>query len=122
GAIANRTPIAVSGRELPACIVASRSHLNARTRDYLDRHAGTACRHVGSSLKFCLVARGEADLYPSFRATMQWDTAAGDAILRAAGGETRDAEGDLLSYLPDLCVDGVHFCNPSFVATGYRRR
>jgi 3'(2'), 5'-bisphosphate nucleotidase len=53
---------------------------------------------AGSSLKFCLLARGEADVYPRFGPTMEWDTAAGDAVLRAAGGATLDPRGAPLRY------------------------
>ena len=53
---------------------------------------------VGSSLKFCMIASGEADLYPRFGTTMEWDTAAGDAILRAAGGMTTTLDGAPLTY------------------------
>src|SRR5690606_27908255 len=53
---------------------------------------------IGSSLKFCLVAEGKADLYPRFGRTMEWDTAAGDAILRAAGGMVVDAQRQALCY------------------------
>ena len=67
---------------------------------------------AGSSLKFCLVAAGEADLYPRFGRTMEWDTAAGDAILRAAGGLVTDLEGRPLKY------GKPGFENPAFVATG----
>ena len=70
----------------PAVAVASRSHLNPATEEAL-RLAGTGdCRSIGSSLKFCLLAEGEADFYPRLGPTMEWDIAAGDALLRAAGG------------------------------------
>jgi 3'(2'), 5'-bisphosphate nucleotidase len=55
--------------------------------------------HVGSAIKFCRIAEGSADLYPRFGRTMEWDTAAGQAILEAAGGTVRCAEtGDALTY------------------------
>ena len=53
---------------------------------------------MGSSLKFCLVAAGEADAYPRYGPTMEWDTAAGDAILRASGGRVEAADGTLFTY------------------------
>ncbi len=67
-------------------VVASKSHRDAATDDYIARYAVADMRSAGSSLKFCLVATGEADLYPRLGRTMEWDTAAGDAVLRGAGG------------------------------------
>ncbi|MFP5220256.1 MAG: 3'(2'),5'-bisphosphate nucleotidase CysQ [Actinomycetes bacterium] len=66
--------------------VASRSHLDVETREFLENVNPVATRTAGSSLKFCLVAAAEADVYPRFGPTMEWDTAAGHAVLRAAGG------------------------------------
>ncbi|MEM1286992.1 MAG: 3'(2'),5'-bisphosphate nucleotidase CysQ [Pseudomonadota bacterium] len=68
-------------------IVASKSHRDEATEDYISKYDVSGFRSAGSSLKFCLVASGEADLYPRLGRTMEWDTAAGDAILRAAGGK-----------------------------------
>ncbi|MDJ1009551.1 MAG: 3'(2'),5'-bisphosphate nucleotidase CysQ [Paracoccaceae bacterium] len=67
-------------------VVASKSHRDRATDDYIARYAVADLVSAGSSLKFCLVAAGEADLYPRLGRTMEWDTAAGDAVLRAAGG------------------------------------
>ena len=67
-------------------VVASKSHRDAATDDYIARYAVRDMTSAGSSLKFCLVATGEADLYPRLGRTMEWDTAAGDAVLRGAGG------------------------------------
>ena len=78
--------------------VASRSHLDEQTQAFLDRLQPTDTRSAGSSLKFCLVAAGEADVYPRFGPTMEWDTAAGDAVLRAAGGTVVDENGQLFRY------------------------
>lgn len=67
---------------------------------------------AGSSLKFCLVAKGEADVYPRLGRTMEWDTAAGHAVLAAAGGRVTELDGrDLLYGKPD-------FANPHFIAWG----
>ncbi|QLH15633.1 3'(2'),5'-bisphosphate nucleotidase CysQ [Paracoccus pantotrophus] len=68
-------------------VVASKSHRDAATGDYIARYGVRDMTSAGSSLKFCLVATGEADLYPRLGRTMEWDTAAGDAVLRGAGGE-----------------------------------
>ena len=68
-------------------VVASKSHRDQATDDYIARYGIRDLTSAGSSLKFCLVATGEADLYPRLGRTMEWDTAAGDAVLRGAGGE-----------------------------------
>lgn len=68
-------------------IVASKSHRDAATDAYIAQYAARDMTSAGSSLKFCLVATGEADLYPRLGRTMEWDTAAGDAVLRGAGGQ-----------------------------------
>jgi 3'(2'), 5'-bisphosphate nucleotidase len=67
-------------------VVASKSHRDQATDDYIAQYPVAEFTSAGSSLKFCLVAAGEADLYPRLGRTMEWDTAAGDAILRGAGG------------------------------------
>ncbi|MDZ4094054.1 MAG: 3'(2'),5'-bisphosphate nucleotidase CysQ [Paracoccaceae bacterium] len=83
-----RHPIGVSSPDNAALmVVASKSHRDAATDDYISRYAVKDMRSAGSSLKFCLVATGEADLYPRLGRTMEWDTAAGDAVLRGAGGQ-----------------------------------
>jgi 3'(2'), 5'-bisphosphate nucleotidase len=68
-------------------VVASKSHRVQATDDYIGRYSVKDMTSAGSSLKFCLVATGEADLYPRLGRTMEWDTAAGDAVLRGAGGQ-----------------------------------
>ncbi len=94
-------------------VVSSRSHGDAQALDrFLAGRKVTESVSVGSSLKFCLVAAGKADLYPRLGRTMEWDTAAGHAVLRAAGGRVTDLAGkDLLYGKPD-------FANPHFVASG----
>ena len=67
-------------------VVASKSHRDAATDDYIAKYNVKDMKSAGSSLKFCLVATGEADLYPRLGRTMEWDSAAGDAVLRGAGG------------------------------------
>lgn len=75
----------------PFTVVASRSHLSAETQEYIDalrtEHPDLEMVSAGSSLKLCLVAEGKADVYPRFAPTMEWDTAAGHAICRAAEAE-----------------------------------
>jgi 3'(2'), 5'-bisphosphate nucleotidase len=80
-------PIRVSTPDNAALmVVASKSHRDQATDDYISKYAVKDSKSAGSSLKFCLVATGEADLYPRLGRTMEWDTAAGDAVLRGAGG------------------------------------
>ena len=80
-------------------VVASKSHRDKATDDYISRYNVKESRSAGSSLKFCLVATGEADLYPRLGRTMEWDTAAGHAILRAAGGHVvRFEDHEPLTY------------------------
>ena len=81
-----------------ATVVASRSHRDAATDEFLKKINVKSLCSAGSSLKFCLVAAGEADLYPRFGRTMEWDTAAGHAVLLAAGGKVLTTEGNPLSY------------------------
>jgi 3'(2'), 5'-bisphosphate nucleotidase len=92
--------------------VASKSHLNQATIDYLERVIG-ACDYVsvGSSLKFCIVAEGKADIYPRLSPTSEWDTAAGHAVLLAAGGRVDGPDGRPLQY------GKVAFLNRGFCAT-----
>ncbi|MDP3959395.1 MAG: 3'(2'),5'-bisphosphate nucleotidase CysQ [Pseudorhodobacter sp.] len=80
-------------------VVASKSHRDAATDAYIGKYAVKDMTSAGSSLKFCLVASGEADLYPRLGRTMEWDTAAGDAVLRGAGGRmVRFDDHQTLSY------------------------
>ncbi|WP_407650501.1 3'(2'),5'-bisphosphate nucleotidase CysQ [Anianabacter salinae] len=79
-------PLSVSSPDGALRVVASKSHRDQATDDYIARYDVADLVSAGSSLKFCLVAAGEADLYPRLGRTMEWDTAAGDAVLRGAGG------------------------------------
>jgi 3'(2'), 5'-bisphosphate nucleotidase len=92
--------------------VASRSHRTPETDSYLARYPVSDIVSVGSSLKFCLVASGEADLYPRLGPTMEWDTAAGQAVLLAAGGSVIAMDGSPLRY------GKPEFRNSSFIAGG----
>jgi 3'(2'), 5'-bisphosphate nucleotidase len=87
-------------RSAPTSLVAfaSRSHLDPKSDSFLKRLPIGETRFAGSSLKFCLIAEGLGDVYPRFAPTMEWDTAAGDAVLRAAGGGVLDPSGLPLSY------------------------
>jgi 3'(2'), 5'-bisphosphate nucleotidase len=107
-----RRTIATRQRGDQLTAVASKSHLNQATIDYLEEAAG-ACGYVsvGSSLKFCIVAEGKADIYPRASPTSEWDTAAGHAILLAAGGLVDGPDGSPLGYGKRA------FLNRAFVAT-----
>ncbi|PDT84601.1 3'(2'),5'-bisphosphate nucleotidase CysQ [Sinorhizobium sp. BJ1] len=96
----------------------SRWHNSAETLVYLAEHRITDHEAVGSSLKFCLLAEGYADIYPRFSRTMEWDTAAGDAILRAAGGETLAIDGGPLAYGKRNQPNDSDFANPWFISRG----
>jgi 3'(2'), 5'-bisphosphate nucleotidase len=87
-------------RQAPASVVAlaSRSHSDPATEAFLAGLPVGNRRSAGSSLKFCAIAEGEADVYPRFAPTMEWDTAAGEAVLRAAGGIVEAVEGGPLLY------------------------
>jgi 3'(2'), 5'-bisphosphate nucleotidase len=76
----------------------SRSHLDARTRAFLDTLHVARRRRLGSSLKFCVIAEGRADVYPRLSPTMEWDTAAGHAVLAAAGGRVLTPNDAPLRY------------------------
>src|SRR6185436_20177523 len=101
GIIDKRRPIHVRAPgERPLDVVASKSHRTPETDTYIARYRVGALVSAGSSLKFCAVAAAEADLYPRMGTTMQWDTAAGDAVLRAAGGKVLTLDGAPLPYGP----------------------
>jgi 3'(2'), 5'-bisphosphate nucleotidase len=92
----------------------SRSHMDARTLDELAMLPVAEKRPMGSSVKFCLIAEGEADIYPRFGPTMEWDTAAGDAVLRAAGGAVLGEDERPMRY----GREGRDFRNGGFIAWG----
>jgi 3'(2'), 5'-bisphosphate nucleotidase len=99
-------------------VVASRSHMSDETSTWLKRFDVSELVSAGSSLKFCRVAEGAADLYPRLGRTMEWDTAAGDAVLRAAGGRVCTLDGADLIYGKRDQTNDSDFANPWFVATG----
>jgi 3'(2'), 5'-bisphosphate nucleotidase len=106
---------AIRVRAVPAqgiTAVASRSHSSRETEAYLAGYRVFERISIGSSLKFCLVAEGSADLYPRLGPTMEWDTAAGHAVVLAAGGSVIAADGRPLRY------GKAEYRNPSFIASG----
>jgi 3'(2'), 5'-bisphosphate nucleotidase len=113
GTIGAAEPLRI--RRAPAeglAAVASRSHNSPATEAYLDQFDVASRISRGSSLKICMVACGEADLYPRLGPTMEWDIAAGDAVLRAAGGTLSAPDGSSMAY------GKPRFFNSGFVAAG----
>jgi len=111
----------IAVRNLPAeglTAVASRSHFNPETEAFLAGFPIAARVSAGSSLKFCLIAVGEADLYPRMGRTMEWDTAAGHAVLAAAGGKVTLTDGPSLRYGKRGVDPDVNFANAAFIAYG----
>jgi len=110
--VEGRRPIRTRERGPNLDAVASKSHLTQSTVDYLSEAVGE-CDHVsvGSSLKFCIVAEGRADIYPRLSPTSEWDTAAGHAVLLAAGGRVDGPDGTPLRY------GKTAFLNRGFCAT-----
>ncbi|WP_029029724.1 3'(2'),5'-bisphosphate nucleotidase CysQ [Salinarimonas rosea] len=112
---------AIRARPVPAhgrIAVASRRHAGPETEACLDRLAAATRISRGSSLKFCLLASGEADVYPRLAPTMEWDTAAGQAILEAAGGRVERLDGTPLRYGGPWRDGARPWGNPHFVAWG----
>ena len=108
-----KRPLAVTEKNEGALnIVASKSHRDAATEAYIGKYDVDEFKAAGSSLKFCLLASGEADLYPRLGRTMEWDTAAGHAVLRAAGGSVVRFDNH-----KDLIYGKDGFENPFFIAS-----
>jgi 3'(2'), 5'-bisphosphate nucleotidase len=113
GALEGTKPIRARAAAAEGLIaVGSRSHADAATAEFLKAYPVTRFISAGSSLKFCLVAAGEADIYARGGRTMEWDTAAGHAVLRAAGGSVSRWDGTPLLY------GKAGFENPAFIARG----
>ena len=105
-------PISVSTPDNAALmVVASKSHRDQATDDYIAKYDVRDMKSAGSSLKFCLIATGEADLYPRVGRTMEWDTAAGHAVLTGAGGVVVRFDD-----LTPLTYGKADFANPFFIA------
>lgn len=107
-----RVEIATRPGATPPVVVVSHSHLDDATRAYLARLGLVELESSGSSLKFCRIAEGSADIYPRFGPTSEWDTAAGHAILLAAGGAMRGRGGEEFGYGKPGYVNGA------FIAVG----
>lgn len=98
----------------PPLVVISRSHGDDELKEYLQQLGEHQTTSIGSSLKFCLVAEGQAQLYPRFGPTNIWDTAAGHAVATAAGAHVHDWQGKSLDYTPR-----ESFLNPGFRVSIY---
>lgn len=111
---AGRRAIRTSGWEAGAAlrIAASRSHAGEELQAFLNRIPSHTCQSMGSSLKLCLVAEGAVHLYPRLGPTMEWDTAAADAIVRAAGGQVTATDQSPLQY------NKTSLLNPFFIVAG----
>jgi 3'(2'), 5'-bisphosphate nucleotidase len=107
--------IRVSRVQQPLRVVGSRSHRDAEFAKLLPRLEPCELVSVGSSIKFCLVAEGSADFYPRFGPTSEWDTAAAQAVLEAAGGAVMNIDGSPLQYNTKASL-----LNPGFLAVGDR--
>jgi 3'(2'), 5'-bisphosphate nucleotidase len=111
GTLTEWTPISVAQNGRPK-VVASRTHGHEALAQLCETFDVEGDVSVGSSLKFCLLAQGEAQLYPRFTPTCEWDTAAGQAVLEAAGGHVLTLDGNRLSYGKSK----ENFLNPYFIA------
>jgi 3'(2'), 5'-bisphosphate nucleotidase len=117
---AGDTARAGAAAETTARVVASRSHLNAETEAFIEglktQYTDVTIVQAGSAVKLCRVAEGEADYYPRLAPTMEWDTAAGDAVVREAGGRVLHAAADGSSDGSELTYNKEDLHNPYFVA------
>lgn len=119
GVVGLWVPIHVRAADRSAVsVIASRSHLTPETSAFIARFQCKEFVSAGSSLKFCRVACGQADLYPRLARTMEWDTAAADAVLRAAGGRVVTLDGQPLDYGKREQAQDTDFANPGFIAAG----
>lgn len=110
----SRTPIHVAATSSqPVRIVGSRSHRGSSLDTFLDKLGKSEMIPMGSSLKFCVIAEGKADIYPRLGPTSEWDTAAAQAVVEQAGGKVLQLDGQRLSYNAKSDI-----LNPSFLVTG----
>lgn len=107
--------IQIAGPQKVSRIVASKNHLNDETKAFINKVGDHTLLQAGSSLKFCRIAEGKADIYPRLAPTSEWDTAAAHAVLVAAGGSVETLDGAPLHYGKENVL------NPHFIATGNRK-
>jgi len=108
----NIEEISVSKLHDPVRIIASRSHLNEDTQKFISQFKNYELLQAGSSIKFCMVAEGSADIYPRLAPTSEWDTAAAQAVVEGAGGSVQDLNNQRLNY------QKKNILNPFFVVRG----
>ena len=114
GAFKGQEVIRVKKKEGMVRIVASKSHLNQESTDFINeisKNSNVEIKNFGSSLKICKIAEGKADIYPRFGPTMEWDTCAAHIILEEAGGKILDQKGKKLAYNKE------NLLNPFFTAS-----
>ncbi len=104
-------PLQTQAQESPKRVVASKSHLNDATRDFITNLGPTTLVQAGSSLKLLRIAEGEADIYPRLAPTCEWDTAAAQAVLEGPGGKVTQVDGSPMQY------GKANILNPHFVAS-----
>ena len=104
-------PLQTQAHQFPKRVVASKSHLNDATRDFITNLGPTTLVQAGSSLKLLRIAEGEADIYPRLAPTCEWDTAAAQAVLEGAGGKVTQVDGSPMRY------GKANILNPYFVAS-----
>ena len=92
--------------------IVSSNHFNSKTRDYIENHNFAKIIPIASSIKLCFIADGTGDAFPKFGPTMEWDIAAGHALINASGGRLEDFEGKEMTYAKKS------FKNPHFLASG----
>jgi 3'(2'), 5'-bisphosphate nucleotidase len=114
--LGERTTIAVKTSDR-LTVATTRSHTNGKLAEYLEQLPPHEKLIAGSSLKFCLIAEGKAQLYPRLGPTSIWDTAAGQAIVETAGGSVTDWQGNPISYFP-----APSLLNPEFIVTATKLR
>lgn len=106
----NKVDIQTNKRSNDLTAIGSRSHASGEESEMLKKYSVTNTVSAGSSLKFCRVAEGKADLYLRFNPTMEWDTAAGQAIVEAAGGFVADLDNKRFSYNKRVLKNGSFLC------------
>ena len=104
-------PLQTQAHQSPKRVVASKSHLNQATLDFIANLGDTTLVQAGSSLKLLRIAEGEADIYPRLAPTCEWDTAAAQAVLEGAGGKVTQVDGSAMQY------GKANILNPHFVAS-----
>lgn len=117
GIIGDEIAITAQKLQSPVHLLVSRHHLGGRTKEFVHKFESPKITQMNSSIKLCKIAAGVGDIYPRFGPTSQWDIAAGQAILEAAGGKVLQMNGAAFSY-GKVDENGTLLINPDFVACG----